>query len=249
MDLMTATLAERPDLAHLLNDFNPWPRFMQQDPVGSLYYADPVGMYPGFVQVAIDQDHPGQLAAKAYSVPFTWAQDPAVSLPGDGWDGVILSAALDRLAGRRGNLISALEISIRKDLRGSGLSRVMLAAMRENAAALGFSSLVAPVRPSEKHLKPAMPITEYAALRRADGLPADAWLRTHVRAGGTVVGVSPRAMMMAGPVAEWREWTGLPFDTTGPVTVPQALVPVYCDLAQDYAAYCEPCIWVHHRLT
>src|SRR5580692_6121564 len=163
MDLLTATVAERPDLAQLLDDFNPWPRFMHQDPVGSLYYADPVGMYPEFVLVAIDQDHPGQLVAKAYSVPFTWDEDPAVSLPGDGWDGVILSAAADRLAGRRGNLISALEISIRKDLRGSGLSRVMLGAMRENAAALGFSSLVAPVRPSEKHLKPTMSIAEYAA--------------------------------------------------------------------------------------
>lgn len=249
MDLLVATVAERPDLARLLGDFNPWPQFMHQDPVGSLYYADPAGMYPEFVQVAIDRDHPGQLAAKAYSVPFTWDEDPAVSLPGDGWDGVILSAALDRLAGRRGNLISALEISVRKDLRGSGLSRVMLGAMRKNGAALGFPSLVAPVRPSQKHLRPAMPIAEYAALRRADGLPADAWLRTHVRAGGTIVGVLPRAMMMAGPVARWREWTGLPFDTSGPVIVPEALVPIHCDLAQDYAVYCEPCIWIHHRLT
>jgi GNAT superfamily N-acetyltransferase len=249
MDLLTATVAERPDLARLLDDFNPWPRFMHQDPVGSLYYADPVGLYPEFVQVAIDQDHPGQLVAKSYSVPFTWNADPAVSLPGEGWDGAIIYATLDRLAGRRGNLISALEISIRPDLRGSGLSRIMLGAMRQNAAALGFTSLVAPVRPNQKYLQPAMSIEEYAALRRADGLPADAWLRTHVRAGGTIVGVAPRAMMMAGSVADWREWTGLPFDATGPVTVPEALVPVHCDLAQDYAVYCEPCIWIHHRIT
>jgi hypothetical protein len=249
MNLLTATVAERPDLAQLLDDFNPWPRFMHQDPVGSLYYADPVGMYPEFVQVAIDQNHPGQLVAKSYSVPFTWDADPAVSLPSDGWDGVILSATLDRLGGRRGNLISALEISIRNDLRGSGLSRIMLGAMRQNAAALGFTSLVAPVRPNQKHFKPTMSMGEYAALRRADGLPADAWLRTHVRAGGTIVGVAPRAMMMAGSVADWREWTGLPFDTTGPVTVPEALVSIHCDLAQDYAVYCEPCIWIHHRLT
>jgi GNAT superfamily N-acetyltransferase len=249
MNLLTATVAERPDLAPLLGDLNPWPRFMHQDPVGSLYYADPVGLYPEFVQVAIDQDHPGQLVAKSYSVPFTWNADPAVSLPGEGWDGAIIYATLDRLAGRRGNLISALEISIRPDLRGSGLSRIMLGAMRQNAAALGFTSLVAPVRPNQKHLQPAMSIEEYAALRRADGLPADAWLRTHVRAGGTIVGVAPRAMMIAGSVADWREWTGLPFDATGPVTVPEALVPVHCDLAQDTAVYCEPCIWIHHRIT
>jgi hypothetical protein len=249
VDLLTATVAERPDLAQLLDRFNPWPRFMHQDPVGSLYYADPVGMYPEFVLAAIDQDHPDQLVAKAYSVPFTWDADPAVSLPRDGWDGVILTAARDRAAGRRGNLVSALEISIRPDLRGSGLSAIMLGAMRENAAALGFTSLVAPVRPNQKHLQPEVPIAQYAGQCRADGLPADAWLRTHVRAGGTIVGVAPRAMTMAGTVSDWREWTGLPFDTTGPVTVPEALVPVYCDLIQDYAVYCEPCVWIHHRLT
>jgi hypothetical protein len=171
-----------------------------------------------------------------------------VSLPEDGWDGVILSAALDRMAGRRGNLVSALEISVRKDLQGAGLSGIMLSAMRENAARLGFPSLVAPVRPNQKHCQPTISIVEYASLIRTDGLPVDAWLRTHVRAGGTIVGVSPRAMMIAGSVGQWREWTDLPFDTTGPVIVPDALVPVHCDLAQDYAAYCEPCVWVHHRL-
>ena len=150
MDLLTATVAQRPDLADRLDDFNPWPRFMHQDPVGSLYYADPVGMYPEFVQVAIDQDHPGELVAKSYSVPFTWDADPASSLPEEGWDGAIIYATLDRLADRRGNLISALEISVRPDLRGSGLSRIMLVAMRANAAAMGFTSLVAPVRPIER---------------------------------------------------------------------------------------------------
>ena len=32
------------------------------------------------------------------------------------------------------------------------------------------------------------------------------------------------------------------------VVVPEALVPVLCDVDQDFAAYVEPCIWVHHRL-
>ena len=93
-----------------------------------------------------------------------------------------------------------------------------------------------------------MSIEDYAALTREDGLPVDPWLRVHVRAGGTVVGVAARAMAMAGSLAEWREWTGLPFDASGPVVVPDALVPVLCDVDQDFAAYVEPCIWVHHRL-
>src|SRR5690349_9147026 len=137
MDLLVANVADRPDLAPRLRDFNVWPPFMMQDPIGSLYYADPVDAYPEFALVAIDRDDADRAVAKAYSVPFVWDEDPAVSLPDEGWDGVIMQAALDRLAGRRGNLVSALEISIRPDLRGTGLSAVMLKAMRENAAALG----------------------------------------------------------------------------------------------------------------
>jgi GNAT superfamily N-acetyltransferase len=248
LDVLTATVAERPDLAPLLDDFNVWPTFMRQDPIGSLYYADPVGAYPEFVIVAVDRAEPDRLIAKGFSVPFTWDEDPAESLPEDGWDGVIIGATLDRLAGRRGNLVSALEISIRADARGKGISEVMLAAMRDNARSLGFDSLVAPVRANGKHLHPGMSIAEYAALTREDGLPVDPWLRVHVRAGGTIVGVVARAMAIAGSLAEWRDWTGLPFDTTGPVTVPEALVPVLCDVEQDLAAYVEPGIWVHHRL-
>jgi GNAT superfamily N-acetyltransferase len=248
VDLLTATVAQRPDLAPLLGDLNPWPPFMCQDPVGSLYYADPVTAYPEFVLVAVDRDHPERLVAKGYSVPFTWDEDPAESLPEDGWDGVILSAAIDRLAGLRGNLVSALEITVRPDLRGRGVSALMLAAMLDNAAAFGFPSLVAPVRPNGKHQCPDVSIREYAAMCRPDGLPVDPWLRVHVRAGGRIVGVAPRSMTMAGSTADWRAWTGLPFDTTGLMTVPEALVPVYCDVEQDYAIYCEPAVWVHHRL-
>jgi hypothetical protein len=55
-------------------------------------------------------------------------------------------------------MISALEITVRPDHQGSGLSGVMPAAMRDNAGALGHPYLVAPVRPTGKHLVPRMPI-------------------------------------------------------------------------------------------
>lgn len=181
-------------------------------------------------------------------MPFTWDEDPDAPPPAGGWDEVILTATHDRLAGRRGALVSALEISIRPDLRGRGLSSVMLAAMRRNAADQGHTGLVAPVRPNAKHRHPHLPIADYADLRRDDGLPADPWLRVHVRAGGRITGVSSRAMTIAGSLADWREWTGLPFEATGPVEVPGALVPVHCDTTHDHAVYCEPCVWVRHDL-
>jgi hypothetical protein len=249
MDLLITTAAQRPDLVPLLRDFNDWAPFMRQDPVAPLYYRDDDEAYPEFILIAIDRDQPDRLVAKGYSVPFSWDSDPDESLPACGWDDIILTAALDRLAGRRGTVVSALEIAIRTDLRGKGLSSTMLAAMRRNAAELGYASLVAPVRPNGKHRYPHMSIAEYANLRREDGLSVDPWLRVHLRAGGRITGVATRAMTITGSLADWRGWTGLPFDTTGPVEVPDALVPVYCDVAHDYAVYCEPCVWVHHRLT
>lgn len=54
-------------------------------------------------------------------------------------------------------------------------------------------------------------------------------------------------MTISGTLAEWREWTGLPFDHTGDVLVPFALNPVHCDVAHDHAVYVEPGVWVHHE--
>ncbi|MCD6639370.1 MAG: N-acetyltransferase, partial [Nocardioides sp.] len=82
---------------------------------------------------------------------------------------------------------------------------------------------------------------------RDDGLPVDPWLRVHVRAGGRIDRVAPRSMVIPGTLEEWREWTGLPFDRTGPVEVPGALAPVLCDAEHGTAVYVEPNVWVRHR--
>ncbi|WP_328993746.1 hypothetical protein OG394_05245 [Kribbella sp. NBC_01245] len=92
-------------------------------------------------------------------------------------------------------------------------------------------------------------MTSYVEQVRADGLPVDPWLRVHVKAGATIVKVAPASMVVPGSLAQWREWTGLPFDTDGFVEVPKALVPVHCSLSHDYAVYVEPNVWVEHDLS
>jgi hypothetical protein len=87
---------------------------------------------------------------------------------------------------------------------------------------------------------------EYAARVRADGLPYDPWLRTHVRVGGVIVGVAPTSWVITGTPADWRGWTGLAFDADGAVEVPYALVPVRCDTRAGHAVYVEPNVWVRH---
>lgn len=247
MDLVIANLAERPDLAPRLADFgDTWPEFMLSDPVANLFYGLAAAQFPQFVLVAVDEATPERAVARAFSAPFV--HDDAEPLPPGGWDQVVLRALGDRTAGRATNLVSALEISIQPSHRALGLSAIMLDHLRGNAARLGYDTLVAPVRPTGKHEHPDTPMTEYVGQQRADGLPADPWLRVHVRAGGTIESIAPRSMAIPGTLAEWRGWTGLPFDTTGPVHVPQALVPVHCDVAHDHAVYVEPNVWLRHRL-
>lgn len=247
MPLRVTTLAERPEFASSLWDMDhTWHEFVLNDPIADLFYARVTTTYQDYVLVADDDAEPGRLAARACMIPFAANGGP---LPDDGWDGVIRSGWLARERGADTDAISALEITVRRDLLGTGLSALMVAALREHAARLGHHELVAPVRPNRKHLEPHTPMSEYAFRTRSDGLPHDAWLRVHVRAGGKIVKVAPRSMVVAGTLAEWRGWTGLPFDRSGPVEVPGALTPVHCDVPHDHAVYVEPNVWVSHTLT
>ena len=247
MDLDIASMADRPDRAELwpkLLGF--WPRFMTEDPIGDFYYGYEATAYPEYALLAVDADT-GEPVAKALSVPLAFDGVIADGLPEGGWDWAIRTSAHDRLRGRTPTIVSALEIMIRPDLRGGGLSGRMLRAMRDNVAKLGFTDLIAPVRPSGK-TQINTPIDEYAYARRDDGLPVDPWLRVHVRAGATIVNVAHSSMIITGTLDDWRGWTGLPFDTSGPVEVPKALVPAHCDVAQNQVVYVEPNVWVHHRI-
>ncbi|BAL92140.1 hypothetical protein AMIS_69200 [Actinoplanes missouriensis 431] len=245
MDLDIAPLAGRTALFDELE--GGWPVFMSKDPTGVFYYRHFEEFWPEFTLLAVDRKT-GRAVAKAHAVPLSFTGDIADGLPETGWDWAIRTAALDRLAGTKPTIVSALEIMIRPDLRGSGLSGVMLSAMRDNVARLGFTDLIAPVRPSGKTAQITKPIDVYAYEQRPDGLPVDPWLRVHVRAGGRIVNVAHLSMVYGGTLEQWRSWTGLPFDTTGPVEVPGALSPVHCDVAQDHAAYVEPNVWIHHRI-
>jgi GNAT superfamily N-acetyltransferase len=252
--LIVATFAERPDL--LAKVFEPEiqsavPEFMRHDPTAVLYYGDGhLDRYLDYGLVAVDPAEPDRPVARAFSVPFAFP-DPArgrETLPDGGWDQVILWAHRDQLAGVRATAVSALEIMVAPRLQARGISRVMLAALRDNARRLGFSDLYGPLRPTDKHREPFTPFGEYVARRREDGLPYDSWVRTHLRLGARIVKVAPCSMVIAGALAEWRRWTGLSFAESGPTIVPSGLSPVYVSLEQDHAVYVEPNLWVRHPL-
>jgi GNAT superfamily N-acetyltransferase len=254
-ELVVVTLAQRPDLRARV--FAPdiqsaMPEFMRHDPAAELYYGGGnLDRYLEFGLAAFRPAGPSQPVARAFCVPFAFRDGTPgrEELPDGGWDEVIRWGHEDQLAGRRPNALSALEIMVAPHLQGQGVARVMLTAMRDNARRLGFRELYAPLRLTEKHREPSTPFAEYIARRRADGLPFDSWLRTHIRAGADIVKLAPCAMTIPGTLAEWRKWTGLPFAESGPAVVPGALSPIHVSLEQGHAVYVEPGLWVRHPLS
>ncbi|WP_306323628.1 MULTISPECIES: N-acetyltransferase [unclassified Streptomyces] len=246
LTITITTLAERPELADAMWTMaDTWPAFIGHDIAAATFLRRIWAELPAYAFVATDAG--GEVVAKAYSVPFALYAEGRGELPDGGWDQVLQWAFADRGAGVAPDIVSAIEIAVTPGLQGRGLSGRMLAAMRENARARGFRELVAPVRPSAKHLEPRAPMSEYAhRVREPDGLPHDPWLRVHVRAGGVIEKVAPASMVVAGSLEQWREWTGLPFEKEGPVEVPAALVPVRCEPEHGYAVYVEPNVWVRH---
>ncbi|MET8596164.1 N-acetyltransferase [Streptomyces althioticus] len=186
--------------------------------------------------------------ARDHSVPFALHAPGRGSLPVSGWDQVLVWAFADLRTGVRPDTVSAIAVTVTPEAQGRGLSALVLAAMRDNARAHGFTEVVSPVRPSAKHLEPRTPVEEYVRRVRPDGLPEDPWMRVHARAGATVERVAPASMTVSASLDQWRRWTGLPFDTSGPVEVPRALAPVHCDVERDHAVYVEPNVWMRHPL-
>lgn len=234
-------LGDRPDLwdAEARLD-SAWPRFVLEDPVGKAYsrarerFAD-----WSFVLVG-DSD---EVLARVRAVPTRLDLDGG--LPYGGWDSLVLSALSEPVP----NCIGALEVTVAREVQGTGLSRVCLSSLRDVIRARGFGDLVAPVRPIGKAEAPCIAIDDYLEGPGHLGLPLDRWLRVHVRLGGVVRNVAPHSMLIPGTYDEWFEWTGVRLGRgDAPWVVPGGLVPLMLNDATESAVYCEPNVWVHHKV-
>jgi hypothetical protein len=247
---VTVTLAERPDLMKPMWDMvNTWPPFMRNDPVGNRLFGRAVELFPAHQLVVLENGAAGggTVIGKVNAIPFAWDGSDD-DLPDRGWDAVLERGVRDHERGTPPGAVSLLEARLDPAHVGAGRSAVLLTQARDNASRLGYTDLLGPVRPTLKAAEPRTPIGDYAFRTREDGLPADPWMRTHVRVGARTVKVCPASMTIPGTLADWRRWTGLPFDTSGDLDVPGALTPVHVSVEQDHAVYVEPNVWMHHRL-
>ena len=232
------SVAERPDLAEQLPFGEGWPRFMFHDPVAARLLPVVEQAFADLNLVVLDGD---EIVAGGWAVRIAW-DGTLEDLPG-GWDGALERAVAQLEAREPANTLVTMAAEVVAARRGKRLSPFVLRALLDRAE----DHALAPVRPTGKAAHPELAMEEYAAQVREDGLPADPWLRTHVRLGGELLSVAPESMVIEGTVADWEEWTGLTFASSGAYAVPGALALVEIDVEADRGRYVEPNVWVRHR--
>jgi len=225
---------------------NSWHEFMLHDPIANENWHDLFDRFEEY-QFAMLDTETNRMAAMGNSVPF-FLDQPLDELPEGGWDWVFLKAIDDHKNGVTPNIQSAIQIAIHPDYQSQGLSAKMVKAMRAIAESKGFKNLVAPVRPSQKSKYPLISIDDYIKWTNDEGLPFDAWLRVHARAGAKIVKPCHEAMTIRGSRAEWEEWTELKFPQSGEYVIPGALNPIEMHVEQDKGVYIEPNVWMVHTL-
>jgi len=224
-----------------------WPEFMLHDPIADENWHELFDRFTEY-QFALLDTETKRMAAMANSLPFYWDQ-PLEDLPEGGWDWVFLKAIENHKNGVKPNIQSVIQINIHPAYQSQGLSTKMVHAMRGIGESKGFKYLVAPVRPNQKSKYPLISIDDYITWKTDDGLPFDAWLRVHVRAGAKIIKPCHQAMTIPGTRAEWEEWTGLKFPQSGTYYIPGALNPMDMDIEKDEGVYVEPNVWLVHEIS
>jgi GNAT superfamily N-acetyltransferase len=223
-----------------------WPEFMLHDPIAEEHWHDLFDRFNDYQFALLDTKN-DRMAAMANSLPFHW-DHPVEELPEGGWDWVFLKAVEDHRNGIAPNIQSAIQINIHPDYQGMGLSSMMVKTMQGIGKLKGFEHLVAPVRPSQKSQYPLISIDDYTRWENDDGLPFDAWLRVHVRAGARIIKPCHQAMTIRGTRADWEGWTGLKFPQSGNYYIPGALNLIEMNIEKDEGVYIEPNVWMVHPL-
>jgi GNAT superfamily N-acetyltransferase len=219
-----------------------FPAFITADPEVRKYIGRVRAHFPHLDVILVGED--GEPAATGWGVPIPW-DDDAAGLPTSFAD-VLRVAVEAHESGAATNTFVICGGVVHPGLKGRGTATELVRALITTGRDHGMTRVLAPLRPTRKHAYPLTSIEEYASWVRDDGLPLDPWLRLHVRAGGRVVALAPRAQTMLGSVREWEQWAGMPLPATGEYVIPDGMSVLHVDTDADVGTYTEPNIWVRH---
>ncbi len=240
------SFADRPNAPYQHLIARSWPRYICEAPSASPEHdPDWAGLARNWPIFQFGIWEGGALIASGNTCPLSW-RGALDALPTEGWDWALHQAVLDMNAGRAPTVLVGVSATIAPEARGRKISSAILARMCQIARDAGLNAVIIPVRPSWKERYPLIPMADYARWTRPDGLPFDPWLRVHARAGGRLLHVCERSMMIGGRAEHWADWLDLPIHGDGDYTAPGLLVPLRVRGGQGL--YVEPNMWVVHSV-
>jgi len=239
------THADYRDLVRGLNKII-WPEFMLHESVANENWHELLDRFADY-QLALYDSENKRVAAMANSFPLRW-DDSLENLPDGGWDWAFLEAVKNHKQGVSSNIHCAIQIVIHPDYQGQGLSAPTIKAVRAVTKAKSLQALIIPIRPNEKSKYPLISMDAYAAWKDKEGLPLDAWLRVHTRAGAKIIKVCHESKTIRGSRAEWGAWTKMKFPQSGRYIIPGALIPIEMNIENDEGIYVEPNVWMVHEI-
>lgn len=223
-----------------------WPEFMLHDVVAAENWHELLDRFTDY-QLALYDNENKRVAAMGNSFPLRW-EDSLDKLPEEGWDWAFVEAVKHHQQSLVPNLQCAIQVVIREEYQGQGLSTKVLQALHEIAESKGFRHLIVPVRPNEKSKYPLISIDDYITWKTEEGLPFDAWLRVHARLGGEIIKTCHESKVIRGTRADWEAWTDLKFPQSGQYIVAGALNPIEMNSEKDEGIYVEPNVWMAHTI-
>lgn len=219
-----------------------FPTFITSDQLAKQYIGRVQEYFSHLNIVLLDESD--FLVAGGWGVPLVWNGETD-SLP-HGYSESLKRAVENHEANESPNTFVICGGIVRPDLKGQGISTVLIQTLRSLALASDLGQVICPVRPTLKSRYPLISIEKYMRWTRADGSLFDPWVRTHVRAGAKILTTEPSSQTMTGTVEQWETWTGMTFPETGEYVIPDGMSLLKIDREADTGIYIEPNVWVRH---
>lgn len=111
-----------------------------------------------------------------------------------------------------GNTLTMMSMNVHPEHTGEGYAKKLIEQAKVLAVKLQVDYLIGSFRPNEfgkyklEHLSEDMDFATYCNLKRADGLPVDAWLRNLTRNGMEPLAVDPSAMTVSVSMDEFEKY-------------------------------------------
>lgn len=221
--------------------FDVWPVCFAKDTAQQRLAAKVFLLYPSYQYLLLDGH---TVIGYLSTIPVRIDHSQAL-LPQGGYTWAINDGV--KHVGRHKNAVCALAAVINPDYQKSGVSGLMINALKAITMDKGYSRLIAPVRPTQKHAYPHVSMHDYVGRKISNGLPLDPWLRSHVVGGGRIRNICTDSIVITADIATWSSWIKKPI-TDSYTVFEGGLSPLELNPLQGSCTYREANVWLDYQL-